>query len=325
MKRKIEIVLVLLMLLLAPMVVIAQTDVDVYPYNDIQYKIQDGWGVGFIEPLVYHSEEVTVNEDFIVGGHIYTHMSDYYKSGNSDFYAYISNCPVSVEIKKDGIIVYSKNILTDSKGRFELRDVTVKESGYYEVLVFTDAFDDLTLISEFDGSEISARVDSSVLHASAPTTTPTPPISKRVGIPKIQRVVLEEQTHTGRENIPFDILHITVTNVGHSEGIFKAIISECAIPQETPYITNEEVFSPGETKTIHMEVYGFGWCTVKVSDINNPKKYDNYDIMIEKTTTSTPISTPTSTPTPTTSVPAFEATFAIVGLLAVAYLFKRRR
>lgn len=291
MKRKMEMVLVLLMLLLAPMVVIAQTDVDVYPYSDIRYKIQDGWRVGFIDPLVYHSEEVTVNEDFIVGGQIYTHMSDYYKGGNSTFYAYISSCPVSVEIKKEGFTVYSENAITDSKGRFELRDVTVKEPGYYEVLVFTDGFDDLTLINESDGSAITARVDSSVLHASAPTTTPTSPTSKSVGIPKIQRVVFEEQTHTGRETIPFDILHITVTNVGPSEGIFKAIISECAIPQEMPSITNEEVFSPGETKTIHMEVYGFGRCTVKVYDINNPNNYDNYDIMIG-TTTSTPTPTP---------------------------------
>ena len=143
-------------------------------------------------------------------------------------------------------------------------------------------------------------------------------------VPKIQRVVFEEQTYTGRETIPFDILHITVTNIGPSEGIFKAIISECTILQEMPYITNEEVFSPGETKTIHMEVCGFGWCTVKVYDINNPNNYDNYDIMIG-TTTSTPTPTPTSTSTPEESVPGFEAEFAIAGLLAVAYLLRRKK
>ena len=31
------------------------------------------------------------------------------------------------------------------------------------------------------------------------------------------------------------------------------------------------------------------------------------------------------TPTPTTSVPAFEVMFAIVGLLAVAYLLRRKK
>ena len=45
----------------------------------------------------------------------------------------------------------------------------------------------------------------------------------------------------------------------------------------------------------------------------------------EPTPTTTPTSTPSPTPTPEEGVPGFEAVFAIAGLLAVAYLLKRRK
>ena len=45
----------------------------------------------------------------------------------------------------------------------------------------------------------------------------------------------------------------------------------------------------------------------------------------EPTPTVTPTSTPSSTPTPEEGVPGFEAVLAIVGLLPVAYLLRRRK
>ena len=45
----------------------------------------------------------------------------------------------------------------------------VQESGYYELLVFTEGFDDLTLISATDGSVITAHIDRFVVYATDPS------------------------------------------------------------------------------------------------------------------------------------------------------------